>query len=559
MPESEVIKNTQHIYDLIEMCSLKNTQHAVVCPGSRCAPLLIACDQHARIKTISVTDERSASFMALGIAQQTHLPVILVCTSGTAGQNFAPAITEAFYQQVPLIVLTADRPAEWIDQWDGQTIHQQDMYANHIKASMVFVKGETSLQQADQLLNQCITDATGPVHINIPISKPFYPLSPNDKACFRTLVTTPPVNRATALDEIPWNRLQDQLNQSSKVLVHYGQHIKNLKLESILSQAGLPIIGDIISNINSPERTDIFFNTNNNKLRPDLLITLGRSVISEKHKQYFRQHKPKYHWHIGIGMIGDPFQTLTDVIPVNPLGFFREWIIANKLTHQVQHRYQAILKKRRKEAQLHIATCLSEHPFNQYAATATILKHLPENSTLHLANSMTVRAANQMGLISDNGIEIWSNRGTSGIDGCLSTAVGHAIANPEQTHVLIIGDLAFFYDHNGLWLNQELPHQLIIVLMNNGGGGIFNLIPGPSSQGSGYHLFNTPHHRTAKPTADDFNLYYQSIYSLEELEGILDSTLNHLSGTAILEVFTDMKTNEQAFLALTAPQLRTPS
>jgi len=173
MNTSILIKNTQHIYDLVGLCADYGVEKAVVCPGSRCAPLLIGFGKHPNIETISVTDERSAGFVGLGLAQQTGNPVVLVCTSGTAAQNFAPAVIEAYYQNVPLFVLTADRPPEWIDQWDGQTIRQKNLYIEHIKGCFVYDEDTTSVGK--KALELALEGALGPVHLNIPIREPFYP------------------------------------------------------------------------------------------------------------------------------------------------------------------------------------------------------------------------------------------------------------------------------------------------------------------------------------------------------------------------------------------------
>ncbi|SVC42352.1 uncharacterized protein METZ01_LOCUS295206, partial [marine metagenome] len=170
---SVTLKNTQHINDLVGLCAQFGVEKAVVCPGSRCAPLLIGLGKHSDIETISVTDERSAGFIALGLAQQSDRPVVLVCTSGTAAQNFAPAVTEAYYQHVSLIVLTADRPAEWIDQWDGQTIHQNNLYEPHVKRSFIYDEG--NIEVGEESLTLALDGARGPVHLNIPIREPFYP------------------------------------------------------------------------------------------------------------------------------------------------------------------------------------------------------------------------------------------------------------------------------------------------------------------------------------------------------------------------------------------------
>ncbi len=180
---------------------------------------------------------------------------------------------------------------------------------------------------------------------------------------------------------------------------------------------------------------------------------------------------------------------------------------------------------------------LNNAEFNYFSAVRSVLRQLPQNSVLHLGNSMPVRIANFIG-IKESTIDIWCNRGTSGIDGVVSTAVGHALAEPNRKHTLIIGDLSFFYDRNGLWLNHEFPTNLQIVILNDSGGGIFNMIPGPSKQNGLTYLFTTPHKHTAELTAQEFNMDYRSATSLEEISEW---------SSCILEIFTDMKINTETF------------
>jgi 2-succinyl-5-enolpyruvyl-6-hydroxy-3-cyclohexene-1-carboxylate synthase len=524
-------------------------QHAVLCPGSRCAPLLIGFGQHKKINTISVTDERSAGFIGLGIAQQSGSPVVLVCTSGTAGQNFAPAVTEAFYQNVPLIILTADRPAEWIDQWDGQTIHQQTLYAKHTRGQFDFVPGKAAFKEAEALLKLTLQPVPGPVHINIPIRKPFYPKKLGDVQ-FPILNTTPLPQSAGKISEATWNALDQVLQSSKKPLLITGQQRLDKKLLSDIHQLGIPLVGDIISNTHANNYTipvtDSFFDIENNSLRPDVLITIGRSIISEKIKHYFRKYKPKSHWHIGIGMVGDPFQSITKTIQAHPCDFFAAWLKRRPRISD-QKNWKTQLKQRHKQVRTHIIKNIQSNTLNQFTAIQIIINALPKkNITLHLGNSMPVRIANIIGL-KNSGIEVFSNRGTSGIDGTLSTAVGHALAKPTQLHALIIGDLAFFYDRNGLWLNQPFPDNLKIIVMNNKGGGIFSIIPGPSNQENLFSLFATPQQqRSIRLTAEEFSLNYFLADSLAALKDKIDSFLA-FQKTTILEILIQPKEDKHIF------------
>ena len=542
----QIIKKTQHIYDLVGLCAEFGVEKAVVCPGSRCAPMLIGFGKHPDIETISITDERSAGFVGLGLAQQSGKPVVLVCTSGTAALNFGPAITEAFYQQVPLIVLTADRPLEWIDQWDGQTIRQENIYLDHIKGNFVYDEENTSV--GEEALKLALDGGQGPVHLNIPIREPFYPDS-FEEIRFNAKVKSAQRKTKSKIEGSVWDEFESILDSSEKVIVLGGQMEPNSELVELFNQLDIPIVGDVISNLHGVDgvikSADLLFNellptkhTKDTKsFQPEFLVTIGRSIISKNLKLYLRKHKPKHHWHIGMGMVGDPFQSLTKVIEADPVVFFKKWVeLATEIWRHGEI-YNSKLSKAQIETNKRFGKLLDKIEFNYFSAVRKVIQRLPENSVLHLGNSMPVRIANFIG-INDPTIDVWCNRGTSGIDGVLSTAVGHALAEPNRKHTLIIGDLSFFYDRNGLWLNHSFPTNLQIVILNDFGGGIFNMIPGPSSQGDLTELFTTPHHRTAELTAKEFRLDYRSASSMEEIIGW---------EAGILEIFTDMEINKKVF------------
>ena len=467
---TEVQNNTKHIYDLVGLCAEYGVEKAVVSPGSRCAPLLIGFGRHPDIETISVTDERSAGFIGLGLAQQSGKPVVLVCTSGTAAQNFAPAVTEAYYQNVPLIVLTADRPPEWIDQWDGQTIRQNSLYLDHIKGN--FVYDEKNMDVAEKALELALDGAIGPVHLNIPIREPFYPdgMDVNQIAAKSAKFTK---EKKYEIDEAIWDEFESILKSSGKVMVLGGQLEPNSELVELLKQLDVAVTGDVISNLHGVDgvikSSDLIFKTDDESLIPDFLVTLGRSVISKNLILCLRKHKPKIHWHIGLGMVGNPFQSLTKTVAISPEVFLKEWIekkqknrLATKGTEIIKKlndksAYFSSLLDQQKMVNEKLRSLLEESDFNYFSAVKKVIQDLPKNSVLHLGNSMPVRIANFIGL-NDPTIDVWCNRGTSGIDGVLSTAVGHSLAEPNRKHTLIIGDLSFFYDRNGLWLNHEFPN-----------------------------------------------------------------------------------------------------
>ncbi len=548
-PSSDPIKNTQHIYDLIALCAQKGVRHAVLCPGSRCAPLLIGFGKHKDIKVISVTDERSAGFIALGIAQQSRCPVVLVCTSGTAGQNFAPAVTEAFYQNTPLIILSADRPKEQIDQWDGQTIHQSTMYGDHLGAQLTYEEGK--LDESTTIIDTAIWPVATPVHLNIPIKEPFYPHKLED-VIFPKIEITPAEQKESEIPKEQFKKLEELLTKATKPLIICGQATLDKKLHDLLKKTEIPVAGDVISNIHhikdSIQSADIFFNAGNESLCPDLLITIGRSLISKSFKQYFKKHKPAHHWHIGKGMVGNPFQSITEIIAANPIEFFQS---LPEIKQENISPWKEKFHQRCKNVRAHIKNINFNKSLNQFSATQILLEHLPKESVLHLGNSTPVRVANYLSL-QEGAPEIWSNRGTSGIDGILSTAVGHALADQKRTHILIIGDLSFFYDRNGLWLNHEFPSNLKIAVINNKGGGIFKLIEGAKDQGEYRELFTTPHQRSIKLAAEEFNLGYLLADSLPALKQNIPSFLSERK-SAIVEIITKEEDDIWLFKQLKQP------
>ncbi len=528
MNENKVIENTKHIYGLANYCVQKGVRFAVICPGSRNAALTIAFAKQKYIRVISITDERSAGFIAMGIAQQTKNAVVLICSSGTAGLNFAPAVTEAFYQNIPLIVLTADRPKEWIDQWDGQTIHQENMFSSHIKSYLSFEKN-TKKQDLEKVFDKSFPSentAKEPIHLNIPIEKPFYP---NSKEDILTLTNykfveniTKVVNKELKETNVNIKNFIQILLKSKSVLIFCGQNKKNdllnLKLKTLQQKFNIPSLGDVISN-NQNHCLDEFFNINNKELLPELLITIGKSTISENTKLYFRKNKSKQHFHIGLGLVGNPFLTDLDnlnIISADTLGFFESLIKKLDDDFIKQINYLNNIKKRTKQVvELNNLEENKSTNFNQLSVTKTILETIKPNSNLHLGNSLTVRLANKVGFDYSKNIEVFLNRGTSGIDGCLSTAIGHSIADKSKQNYLIIGDISFFYDINGLWINEKLPNNLVIFVINNNGGEIFKKIKGPKNQGktsSGLdieELFTTPHNRSVKRQAKEFKLITQ--------------------------------------------------
>ncbi len=553
----------QPVVNIAEICAQKGIENVVLSPGSRCAPLTIAFARHPKLNVRTVSDERAAAFIGLGMALTTGKPTVLICTSGTAALNYAPAVAEAFFQQIPLLILTADRPPEWIDQLDGQTIRQQNVYGQHIKNSYTFpvdLEHKDAIWHSARIVSEALNEATafpaGPVHINVPLREPFYPTS-GETIAFDTnvkVIEEEAANYTLAAAQV--QKLTQDLQQYKRILVVAGQDKYNPELlqsmAAFAKATGAVIVGDLISNVHElPEairhQDAILACPDEEKmcsLQPDLLITFGKSIISKSLKLYLRKYKPQTHWHLQpAGAVADTFQSLKKIIRCTPQYFFEELASANYnlANNSFTNAWHSFEQKVSKFLENYTATA----EFSELTAVANLLKQLPQQSNLHLANSMAVRYANILGLPAESSVHVYANRGTSGIDGSTSTTVGCALTSTNIT-TLLTGDLAFFYDRNGLWHNY-LPQNLRIVLLNNHAGGIFRLIDGPKQQPELEEFFETRQELNAENTARDFGLNYTSCTSLEELKQLLPQFMAEDAGPGVLEVFTDSKENAASF------------
>lgn len=555
----------QPIIDLVDILAQQGLTHAVVCPGSRSAALTLAFARNPAIHTTVSIDERSAGFIALGMAVELQKPVALICTSGTAAYNFAPAVAEAFFQRTPLLVITADRPAEWIHQHDGQTIYQREIFGKHVKASLEFpadTQHADSVWFANRISNEAYLAARtfpmGPVHLNVPVREPFYPeadevFRPGDR------------NRVVGrLQEVPslaiedWHFLQDEWEKAENVLIAAGQGLYSPQLSATLNaiteEWEVPVLGDVTANLGGHadfiSLQDVLLQSEGaTELVPDLLITFGQSFLSKKFRQFVRKHPPRQHWHIGREtLLIDSLQSLTLQIPVEPAFFFRkmfEDIDYKQRFTEEEEAYDSGYKREWLARERLAARIVSEHStshaLTDLAAMRHIVELLADDARVHLGNSMPVRYGN---LLQRLGLRqlVWANRGTSGIDGCVSTAIGAALVASKEI-VLFVGDVSFLYDRNG-FLIERLPENLRIVVLNNGGGNIFRMIDGPARQPELERFFETRHHFTAQATAQDAGIRYLHASNPAEL---LEASgqFRSVPGPVILEIMTDPDENKK--------------
>lgn len=563
----------QPILNLAELLAQKGITEVIVSPGSRSAPLTLAVARHPGLNVRVIPDERSAGFIALGMAQQLGKPVVIICTSGSAVYNLAPAVAEAYFQGIPLLLLTADRPREWVHQQDGQTMYQAGIFGAHVKRSYDlpadyehpdsrwFIE-----RSANEAINLTLLDIPGPVHINVPIREPFYP-KPTEEFRYEPVRVIDPLPSQSGLPSETWHWLLDEWERTDRKLIAVGQLPRDPELLAILQQISeelqVPIVGEIVANLPNNElfvaHSDTFLASTQQdfleELRPDLLITFGLSFLTRNLKTFLRRFPAQRHWHISpaIDRITDPFRSVTTLIPAHPRAFLAKLFADLDYQHFLQgdddEGNNDFLRRWRKAdqqaARLVQQVTKVEEPFTDWLATQVVLDAIPTQSILHFANSMPVRYANLCGIRADQQVAVFANRGVSGIDGCLSTAVGAALGT-DKLVTLFIGDVAFFYDRNGLW-NSYLPKNLRIVLFNNQGGHIFRMIDGSSQQPELETYFETPHSLTAERTAADAQIDYVCCEDVSALTESLPAFFEPGEKAKLLEIKSDKWTNQAEF------------
>jgi 2-succinyl-5-enolpyruvyl-6-hydroxy-3-cyclohexene-1-carboxylate synthase len=527
-----------------------------ISPGSRNAPLILAFNRNPNFRCYSVADERSAGFMALGAAIAAKRPVALICTSGTACLNYYPAITEAYYRNVPLIIFTADRPPELIDQWDGQCIRQKNVFTNHVAGyfeTPVDLDQENAVSTvgliAEKALN-CLNEKQQPVHFNVPMREPLYQAKNEDFESHRNLegimALGEPKMNVSSTNEMPSELIND-LNQSQRILWVNGASDN----KADMSFPAVAVLNDVVSNKhtqNGVQNWDALFMAlspeQKKSVKPDLLITTGTSIVSKHLREWLRSCENVRQWHVGNQtLVGDPFfkkpkvwrteeadglKQLGKLFDSKPSEYLRTWL-------SLDARYLSESEK------------LDWYSWNDLTACKCLFEAIRDRGNIHFANSGPVRYASWLGFSSKN-IHVNANRGTSGIDGCTSTAVGYSMITNETTF-LVTGDVAFFYDVNALW-NDYLSPKFKIILLNNSGGGIFKLIDGPSNFPEHNPYQTTPHTRTARHVATDFGLRYFCAGNMMVLDQILGKFLDEKEQACLLEITTDINETLHFFKSL---------
>jgi len=531
------------VRQIVEALNVLGVTQIVISPGSRNAPFMLELHSDSRFECMSVVDERSAAFFALGLVQQSQRPVAIICTSGTALLNYAPAVAEAFYQRKKLIVISADRPPFWINKGEGQSIVQTNIFEAFTEASWQLMEDEEpgAIEMNQARLNdfvQQVATIPGPIHLNVPFNEPLYDLESNE---FHSNFNVIP-NKS---ERANFNWIEKL--RGKKIMVLLGQHQEQedfaSELETISQFENLAVFAELHSNsihpnfISSIDTLIMSLGSRAQELiQPDVLITVGTNIISRKIKAILRKSKPT-HFHIGLHEKSmDTYNCLENFFCVSPKQVFSEM----RVLRNAEIQYGSTLRK-----SYHLATevghkYINSAAFSDLKAMQIIAENIPVAAAIQLGNSSIIRYYHLVHQGRNNRFE--SNRGVAGIDGCTSTAVGYAY-NAQNEVYFISGELAFMYDSNAFW-NKYVSRKLKVIVINNGGGGIFRIIDGAKDSHTLETLQETPHDLSVENLVRRYGLKYLSASNENELLHALH-VLNEERECTIIEVFTPRLENAE--------------
>ena len=552
--------NKENVNILTSLLLEYGVSDAVVCPGSRNAPIVHNLSVCEAIRCRPVTDERSAAFYALGLAIATRRPSVVCVTSGSALLNVMPAVAEAAYQHVPLVVISADRPQQWIDQLDGQTIPQSDALGRFVRKAVQLPEPHNDEERwlCRRLVNEAMHLATcrqgAPVHINVPISEPLFEFSTEQ---LPQLSRFNNIKRA-AINDASMD-MPDAFHEAKRPMIVIGQLAHGtISHETIRSLSEKYVV--MSEPLSSPSYMTIHFDeairyivSDNSSINddeddktayyPDYVIYVGDTLVSKPARRFLRNAKaPSCLITPDAADIHDPLMTLTDIVECDTVSI--NALLASLCETpdtdercRFHDRWQSFLDACAAHADAYAP---------EYSQMATVkyfeeqLADLDIDICVHYANSSAVRLAC---IYAQH--YVWCNRGVNGIEGSLSTAAGFSLATHDMT-VCVIGDLSFFYDQNALW-NSNLRGNLRIILLNNRGGGIFRQLPGLSDSPAADDLVMASHENTAQGICTQNDIGYMSAKNMDEMQiGIVTLLTRESERPMLLEVFTDSNDDVKA-------------
>ncbi len=545
-------------------------KYACISPGSRNTPLTLAFANNKSIKSYVLIDERSCAFFALGLAKSSNSPVALICTSGTATAEFYPAIIEAYQQKVPLIVCTADRPPELLGVGANQTINQNNLYKNHIRWFVDLGLPQPTLRKlnhikytAKRAVYESFIKHKGPVHLNFPFRKPFEPEFHTDEIKKDIIDFAKKNDRKISFkiretknikNERWFNKIAEQLIKIKKGLIIAGPENYNPDFSKdvvkLAHHLNYPIFADgcsnirfgkhnkelIISNFDSFLRAESFVK----KIKPDFILHFGRTITSKALETFLENcNAPRYLIN-DYGDWFDPSNKSLAAINCKPFLFCNkmdEFLIKSNFKRKQNEWLSLLLNTDKITEKIKMQIIDKSAALNEPGIISEVLDLIPDNSQVMLSNSMPVRDFDYFASNSGKRLTIFNNRGASGIDGITSTTLGIKSGNKKLT-VLITGDLAFYYDINGLLAAFKYRLPLIIILLNNNGGGIFEILP-ISNYGKVFKdYFITPHNLDFSHFVKAYNGNYKKVKNWIEFRTIFKNSFKEKNFT-VIEIQTD--------------------
>ena len=546
MNKEKIIYSTHHQGQVV-VSALKHygVKRVVVSSGSRNAPLVLSVTSDDYFKCYSVIDERSAAFFAMGMAKEEGVPVALMCTSGSAVLNYYPAVAEAYYSRVPLIVISADRPASMIDKGMGQTIRQEGVMALHCSYSTSLREGKEDVSYNVKECSRAIQEAINslsPVHINVPFAEPLYNATCDAvEFVFDNLENV--CNEDVAIDA----DIVEKWQKARCPMVVCGVRNRDEKLEKTLNalyeEYGVITLCENISNLHGEhfiENIDRVIvpltDEEEQSLKPDFLISIGGMIVSKKIKSFLSSSPLLAHLHVNQHTWPDTYGKLSHSVKCCDTDFLSELLKVKR--EKVDYASRWVEKNIRSQKSHLKYTALA--PYSDFYVWNTLSSHIPAGTHLEIANSSSIRYSQLFNF--KEGITYWCNRGTSGIDGCTSTAVGTAVlCDRSVTH--ITGDLSFFYDSNALW-NNHIPSTMRIIVMNNGGGGIFRILDGSRATDCCADFLEARHSLRAEHIAKMYDIDYMAVNEEKTLGEALSVFWKEGSRPRMIEVFTPRDDND---------------
>ncbi|MDO4363947.1 MAG: 2-succinyl-5-enolpyruvyl-6-hydroxy-3-cyclohexene-1-carboxylic-acid synthase [Clostridia bacterium] len=557
------LKNVQILVSLLKKFDVKNI---VISAGTRHTPFVYSVEHDDFFNTYSVVDERSAGFFAIGLIEELHVPVAVVCTSGTAAANYVSAANEAFYQQLPLLLLTADRNHYYMFQQEEQMIPQEGLYKDVCKnvVTLGHVRDEKDFWYYSRICNEALLDLTqgekGPVHINFIVEND-YPIQQGIvKFEEKVLPDIKKINRLTLEDNLAeWKLWSDKL-KSSKVLIIYGQ-FRPLSdeevniIEDFCEKYDVVISSDIISNLHTKYSIPTFAmcrvlnSAQMESLCPDIVITMNANSISEI-KSRLSQFKNRFdHWHVSAkGKVSDPFKILSDVVACSPITFFEKF--ANLAESTCDHEFYNKWKNLHDTIGQNGTLNEEKIVYSSMYAVQQYIKNIPSNSLLHIANSNSIRLSAYFDVNSN--VAVYDNRGSHGIDGSMSAFIGQASVSGRLSF-LLIGDLSFFYDMNALW-NRYLGNNIRILVCNNSGGAIFYTYPNTKNVPTLAEHIAAEHTTSVEAWVKCRGFKYLSARTQKEFDENLPQLMNpSFDSPVLMEVFTDKEIDANCIKTILQP------